>query len=168
MLALASVLLSFGQTAKPDGAGRRPPLLSPAAVLAPVEAKTEAQTSTEIFREIEDPNSGARWLLSRDLSHPGGPGVLAPGGKSPSRTQRSETGVRPAEAVAVPIIRSGDMLVLEEHSAVADARLQSIALGPAAAGSALRVRLTIGGKVVWARALAAGRVVLESETGGRP
>jgi hypothetical protein len=174
MLILANVPWSFGQTPDSEGTGRRPLLssISLAAVEAPTDAATEAQTQArsgaEIFRELDDPNGGVRWLLSRDLSHPGGPGVLAPASGSPSQTQRSKTGGRPAEAVSAPIIRTGDRLVLEEHSAVVEARLEAVALGPAAVGSALRVRLIIGGKVVRARALAADRAVLEPDKESRP
>jgi flagella basal body P-ring formation protein FlgA len=77
-------------------------------------------------------------------------------------------GIRPVEIIPVPVIGAGDRLILEEHSAVVDARLEAVALGPAAVGSALRVRLVIGGRVVRARALAAGHVALQEETEGRP
>jgi hypothetical protein len=177
MLMLAVVPCSLGQTTPPVGTGPNAPLSSTGPALAPVEAQTpvqsearsKSQASAEIFREIDDPRDGARWLLSRDLSHPGGPGVLAQtGGESPSQAQRLKTGVRPAEKIPVPVIRAGDRLILEEHSAVVEGRLEAIALAPAAVGSVVSVRLIIGGKVVRARALASGRVDLKPETEGRP
>ena len=177
MLMLAIVPLGIaasglGQTIAADGTRRNAPRLSTGSALAPVEAQTQArsesQAGAEIFREIDDPKDGARWLLSRDLSHPGGPGVLTPAGSSPSRIPRLKAGARPGATIPVPVIRAGDRLILEEHSAVVDGRLEAVALGPAAVGSTLKVRLTIGGGVVRARALAAGCAVLQTETGGRP
>jgi len=185
MLMLAIVPLGIaasglGQTIAADGTRRNAPRLSTGSALAPVEAETQAHTQTqseaqsefqagaEIFREIDDPKDGARWLLSRDLSNPGGPGVLTPAGSSPSRIPRLKAGARPGATIPVPVIRAGDRLILEEHSAVVDGRLEAVALGPAAVGSTLKVRLTIGGGVVRARALAAGCAVLQTETGGRP
>jgi len=61
------------------------------------------------------------------------------------------------------VIHTGDEVTVEEHSAVIDARLQAVALGSAAAGSELRVRLRIGGKVVDALALKPGRAVFAAE-----
>jgi hypothetical protein len=46
---------------------------------------------------------------------------------------------------------------------VAEAHLEGFALGPAVIGAALRARLVIGGKVVWAVATAPGRAVLKPE-----
>jgi hypothetical protein len=147
-------------------------LSSTGSALAPVEAQTQAQAESqagaEIFREIDDPNGGARWLLSRDLSHPGGPGVLTPTDGPSTQTQRSKSRALLAETMAVVVIHAGDRLTLEEHSAVLDGRLEAVALGPAVVGSALKVRLTIGGKMMRARALAPGRAVLEPETESRP
>jgi hypothetical protein len=169
---LGIVSRSLSQTAEPNSMDRHAPLSLTAPARAPVDAHAKApneiQTSPEIFREIDDPNGGARWLLSRNLSHPGGPGELAPTGGPSTRTQRSKSRALPAETMAAAVIHVGDRLILEEHSAVVEGRLEAVALGPAAVGSALRVRLTIGDKVVRARALAAGRAVLQTETGGRP
>ena len=56
-----------------------------------------------------------------------------------------------------PLIRSGDRLVIEENSAVVEARLEAVALGPAAVGAEFKARLAIGGRVVRAVALGPGR-----------
>ena len=65
------------------------------------------------------------------------------------------------------MIRAGDKLVVEEHSLTTDAYLEGVALGPAGPGAALRVRLSIGSRVVRAVAVAPGRATLEAaaETG---
>jgi flagella basal body P-ring formation protein FlgA len=66
-----------------------------------------------------------------------------------------------------PVIRSGDRLVVEESSAVVEARLEAVALGPAAEGAEFRVRLAIGGKVVLAVALGPGHAAFADPAGKR-
>ena len=147
-----------------------------------------AQAGGEVVREIDDPHTGARWLLSRDSIHPGGPGrmVLAAEargralnnvGNGVGNAVRSEARVgiqgdpaqyQPASAPAQPVIRSGDRVIVEENTAVVEARLEAVALNPAAIGSGLNVRLTIGGRVVRAVALAPGRAAFAAETEARP
>lgn len=73
----------------------------------------------------------------------------------------------PKLAAAKPVIHAGEAVQVEEHSAVVDANLQAVALSSAAPGGILRVRLRIGGRVLRARAVAAGRATLEP-AGGRP
>ena len=65
-----------------------------------------------------------------------------------------------------PVIHAGDVLIVEEHTAVVEARLEAVALGPAAAGAIFRARLKIGGKVVRAVAVSAGPRGLCSGGGG--
>ncbi len=113
----------------------------------------------EIVREIDDPHTGSRWLLMRDLSHPGGPGRLLLAGEFRNHLRPSQPGVEPPRTV----IRAGDRLVVEENTAVVEARLEAVALGPAVVGSPLDVRLKIGGKVVRAVALGPGRAAFETE-----
>ncbi len=122
--------------------------------------------SARLLREIDDPNSGARWLLVSDKSNPGGPGrmELALPGRDQGAFARLAQGPGVAPSRPVAIIRPGDKLVVEEHSATADAYLEGIALGPAWPGSALNVRLLIGHRVVRAVALASGRAALEAAT----
>jgi hypothetical protein len=69
---------------------------------------------------------------------------------------------------SVAIIRPGDKLVVEEHSAITDAYLEGVALGPAGPGSALNVRLSIGGRVVRATAVAPGRAAVQAAREVRP
>jgi hypothetical protein len=124
----------------------------------------------EIVREVDDPHTGDRWLLLRNDLVPGGPGrlmlVAATRNSSGSATLRMAGQSR--EAQFLPVIRTGDRLIVEEHTARVDAVLEARALNPAAPGSALNVRLLIGGNVVRAIALGPGRAALRSETGERP
>jgi hypothetical protein len=67
-----------------------------------------------------------------------------------------------------PVIHQGDLLIVEEHTAVVDASLQAVAMGQAVVGAWLNVRLKLGGKVLQVVALGAGRAALQAEPGGRP
>jgi hypothetical protein len=125
-------------------------------------------TSTPVFREIDDPQSGIRWLLLLDPGNPGGPGRLVMAGsrhETPStRNNLSETGpaaTREASSAEPPrVIHAGDRLVVEEHSPVSDVCLEAVALERAVTGKTLNVRLKAGGRVVRAVALGTGRVAL--------
>jgi hypothetical protein len=125
--------------------------------------------------EIRDPHTGQRWLLVRDETHPGGPGRLVLAGaawkSADGATRRASD--RLWEAGPLPVIRAGDRLIVEEHTAAVDAVLEARAMNAAAAGAVFAARLTIGGKVVRAVALGPGRAVLQAqalqpETGARP
>lgn len=126
--------------------------------------------SGELVREIDDPNNGDRWLLSRNDRYPGGPGRLVL-----AAVHRNKYGGAPSRAASQagaasfhPVIRAGDRLIVEEHTARVDATLEALALGSASAGSAFDVRLKMGGKVVRAVALAPGRAAFQPETEVRP
>ena len=126
---------------------------------------------TEIVREIDDPHNGARWLLMRNPDHPGGPGLLVMVPHARSANQQRLTGgplPSPVAEPLQPVIRAGERLVVEESSPVVEARLEGVSLGPAVIGSPLDVRLKIGGKVMRAVALGAGRAALQAEAGVRP
>ena len=118
----------------------------------------------QLWRVIDDPHTGARWLLVRDGIHPAGPGrlILLAGAGSQHSQDGAET-VYPSYATQFgavslrPVIRTGDRLVVEENTAVAEVRLEAVALGPAGVGSELKVRLKISDKVLRAKALGAGR-----------
>jgi hypothetical protein len=119
-----------------------------------------------LLREIDDPNSGTRWLLVRDKTNPGGPGrlELVMPGRDPGALGTLAQTPLVAQIRPIPIIRPGDKLIVEEHSATTDAYLEGVALGPAGPGSALNVRLSIGHRVVRAVALAPGRAALGAAT----
>jgi hypothetical protein len=118
----------------------------------------------EILREIDDPHNGNRWLLLRDKSHPAGPGQLVL--VSPIRRAvdtPKQTGREPD--APPPVIRAGNHIVIEEHSAIVDARLEAIAVEPAWPGAAFSARLTIGGRLVRALAVEPGRATLQEVAG---
>jgi len=173
LLAAVMALPGYGQTGGTPG----PRLLKIFAITAQGEmaqgemAQGEAAQS-EVVREIDDPHTGQRWLLVRDGQQPGGPGRLllagqasaeqAQAGQVQAETVRREPGsvsgriaAAPAEFGFLPVIRAGDRLVVEEHTPVVDALLEARALNPAAQGSALEARLSIGGRDVCADKLLA-------------
>ncbi len=117
---------------------------------------------------MDDPSTGARWLLYEDTEHPGRPGKLiavtleqAAGSQAFSRTGEAADRARVA-------VHAGDRLTVEEHTPVADSTLAAVALGQAREGEGLEVRLKIGGRVVKAVAEGAGRARLIGEAGVRP
>ena len=68
-----------------------------------LDPPASARPDGEILREIDDPSSGQRWLLMRDDSHPGGPGLLlrAGGGQpaaSPAQPALASNAAPPAQA----------------------------------------------------------------------
>jgi hypothetical protein len=163
-----AALSAGGQSVTVAGrAASSPRILSSAPGLVSVPAYSPGQ----LVRVIDDPNLGDRWLLIRDPNHPGGPGRLVLANRSRSETGRSGSAGAPEagkpgtdQVLASPVIHTGDLLVVEENTAVVEARLEAVALGPAWAGSSFDVRLKIGGKVVRAIALAQGRAAFEPET----
>jgi hypothetical protein len=124
----------------------------------------------EVVREIDDPHTGDRWLLVRNNQYPGGPGrlVLIAAHRSASGGAILRTAGPASDAQILPVIRAGDRLIVEEHTARVDAVLEARALNPAALGEAFDVRLTIGGNRVRAIAMGPGRAALQPMTGIRP
>lgn len=132
------------------------------AQVAPVGRRSmPVEPSGQVVRQIDDPSTGQRWLLMRDPSHPGGPGRLTPITKFlevfKSSAPVTVPRMQPKPVALQPVIRSGDRLIVEDSSSRIDARFDAVALGSAAAGGPLRVRLVLGGKVVRAIALGPGR-----------
>jgi hypothetical protein len=68
----------------------------------------------------------------------------------------------------VPVIHTGERVILEEHTPVVDGRLEAVALGPAVIGGEFNVRLKMGGKVLRAVALGPGRAEVKGEREARP
>jgi hypothetical protein len=134
------------------------------------------QQPGQLVREIDDPNLGDRWLLTRNEEAPGGPGRLvrvaarnsAADGESGESGGRVQISGQPTAVSALPVIRLGDRVIVEEHTAVLDARLEARALRPAAIGAVFEVRLAIGGHVVRVVARGPGRAELVPETEARP
>jgi hypothetical protein len=135
-------------------------------------SQTGVAEAREAVREIDDPHTGDRWMLMRGSSRPGGPGrlVLIEKGEREMHAQRAghDTAGSPERVESLPVIHSGDRLVVEESTPVVEARLEAVALGPAMPGSTFNARLTIGGKVVRAVALAPGRAAFAPENAVRP
>lgn len=160
LLVLAAALAAHGQTATATEAGPR--------VLASSPRLAQVEALAEVVREIDDPHTGAHWLLMRDSSHPGGPDRMVLVKSVGDPVLQNKTAVEPPRVELRPVLHAGERLIVEENTPLVEARLEAVALGPAAIGSALAVRLTIGGKVVRALALAPGRAVLQPETEARP
>lgn len=167
-LAVAAWLPASGQSAIAD---------APAANIVPIAAtnpRPAAGPSGEV-REIDDPNTGDRWKLMRDAVHPEGPGrlMLAASPEIEPVSEKTAGGKQPAisatkETPFHPVIHAGDKLIVEEHTAVVEARLEAVAQGPAAQGAVFKARLKIGGKVVRAVAVSAGHAVFAPEEAAEP
>lgn len=116
--------------------------------------------------EIDDPHTGARWFLLPDPSHPGGPGRMAlmagveRDGHLPVKGSNLFADSSPIVAPLRPVIRGGDRLIVVDRTAVVEARLEAIAVGPATLGSSFQARLRIGGRMVRVVASGPGRAVL--------
>ena len=124
----------------------------------------------QVVQEIDDAATGDRWVLVRDAMNPAGPGrmvrIASSGwiqGQAAQKDGRSRT-----SPPLCPVIHAGDAVIVEEHTAVVDARLEAVALGPAVVGAAFRARLKIGGKVVRVVARAAGRAEMMPESEAQP
>lgn len=166
LLCISSIALA-AQKAVGDGAASH-------LVSIIVSSQTEAsQSSGQVYREIVDPNNGDRWLLLRNNNRPGGPGrlVLAQptvSGPTISSLSRAPSRQATAEVAQIPVIRSGDRLIVERSTAIVEERLEAVALGPAVTGASFDVRMVIGGKVFRAVALGPGRATFDSRAGGQP
>jgi hypothetical protein len=137
-----------------------------------VPVRMPALLPGRLIRVIEDPNLRDHWLLCRNLDHPGGPGrLLLVTANRPVSGSILPEGAPGADAVAAfkdaarLAIRAGDRLVVEENSAVAEARLGAVALESAAVGSAFHARMEIGGRELRVVAVASGRATFQPEDG---
>jgi hypothetical protein len=162
LIIVSAALAAHGQA--PTGIGTRwGGYLAPAGV-----SPTQAPASGEIVRTIDDPHTGAHWLLMRDAGHPGGPGRLVIVEGTRNRTAQNQAEIEPSHTEFRPVLRAGDRLIVEENTLRVEARFEAVALGPAAPGSVLAVRLKLGGRVVRAVALGPGRALLQPGTEERP
>ncbi len=148
--------------AQAPAAGQTAPLAVETSSSAPASRKAAAGA---IVREIDDPHNGNRWLLVRDPDRPAAPGRLLLPSAQPGSPAQSALAL---PASPVPVIHTGDRLIVEQNSALVRARLEAVALSAALLGSPLKVRLVPGGAVVPAVALGPGRAAFASETGSRP
>jgi hypothetical protein len=139
----------------------------------PPACARQKMTGTNAVRVIQDPHTQMRWLLERDPARPGGPGRMVLLGRQ-EISQSNSISIADANAridaniktnISPRVIRSGDRLILEENSALVEARLEAVALGSATAGAELNVRLAIGGRILRARAIAPGLVAFAADRG---
>jgi len=163
MGAIAIVAVALAAWLRTGGAQPAPAPLSasgPPSAAAPLRAW--ARPAGELLKEIDDPCTGNRWLLLRDAADPAGPGrlVLA-GGPQTGSGSAPEPLHAPGPTL---IIRAGDALIVEEHTARVDARLQAVALSRAEFGARFTARLKIGGRVVRVVAVAPGRAIFAPES----
>jgi hypothetical protein len=163
-LALASAIFSQTASKAPGTSLRTIPSVD--------SCCAQAYALDDVIREIDDSQNSTRWLLLRDPRFPGGPGRLVQASElqidSSDDVSRKAGQQRPVRAVIRWVIRAGDRLVVEQDTPRIQAWLEGVALGPAAIGSSLNVRLAIDGKVLCTVALAAGRVALKPEMEVKP
>ena len=166
MIGLVLLAVAYTSSAQWQRPGVQPAHAAPAPT-------AQVETNADLVREIDDPHTGERWLLVRNPDHPGGPGrlILASDMNAIQLDKTSVAGWAPtprgSSSAERPVIHAGDKLIVEEHTAIADARLQGIALSSAFGGASLKVRLSIGGKVVRAVATGSGRAALLPEAEAR-
>jgi hypothetical protein len=99
--------------------------------------------------------------------------VLASAGAGSDRQTESKDFSQAASRQAnrelsIPVIHSGDRLIVEEDTRRVQMRLEAVALGQAASGASLNVRLAFRGNVVRAIALGPGRAAFAQGAGVRP
>lgn len=148
-------------------------------------AERQANPTPEVVRVLQDPGARAIWLLERNPLHPGGPGLLhrveMPDATarplqtgSPDRMPSDPLGrvlnpptVKLFMEQAMPAVRAGDQVRIEQHSTSIDAVFVATALSPARVGATFDVQLTAGGRRVRAIALASGLARLADPTKNR-
>jgi hypothetical protein len=162
-LALTLADTASAQAGSNAAASRR---VAPAVAARP---DTALDPGGALLREIDDPFTGNLWLLVRDPERPAGPGRWVLAGQRIGTQQRDETGPMPlVPATAPQVIHAGDALLVEEHTPLADTRLEAVALGSAVKGACLRARLKIGGKVVKVEAISPGHAAFGPESKVEP
>jgi hypothetical protein len=80
-----------------------------------------------------------------------------------SKSARNESSPVNSVPNLTPVIRAGDHILLEQHTAALDSTLSGIALGPARAGESFEARLTVGGKPLHAVALSSGHALIVAQ-----
>lgn len=146
--------------------------IASAQIAGPVTVPLPGNVSA--VREIDDRSLGTHWLLVRDPGLPQAPGHLLCTKSAESDERTLSQWGRPAVhslAISHPlrsVIRSGESLIIEDDTGIATARLEAVALGPAAVGSVFEARLKIGGTRLKVLALAPGRAKLLPQIGVQP
>jgi hypothetical protein len=116
-----------------------------------------ASPSCRVIRAIEDPATRQHWLLVSDPGRPAAPALLVrtPPYSSVPVERRSKSQIS-----SLPVIHSGDRLVVSEKTAVSEGRFDATALSAAALGEVLTARLKLGGSVLHVLATAPGQATL--------
>jgi hypothetical protein len=104
------------------------------------------------LRAFEDPSTHLRWVLLKDLDHPAAPRILS--------QAHGTTSIGPARA---PAIRSGDLVIITQHTPVADGWMQGTALQDAGVAEVLRVRLKSNAHILTVIADGPGRATMQAD-----
>ena len=118
-----------------------------------------AKPQYRAIRLIEDPSTHLRWMLMKDAAHPEWPARLEPFANT-FGTSGSTGGAVSLPSRKVLMIHAGDALTITRHTEVSDVRLEAVALGPAAIGELVRVRLKTSGRILSVIADGAGRATM--------
>lgn len=150
-LALAAQALAAQQLMRPANASSGP----------------RSTPGSSIVRELEDAQTGDRWLLVRDPNRPAGPGrwILISGPGLAGRTPEQLADLKPLAELPRPeplVLRAGDHVRVEKKTARMDACYEGVALEPAVKNALVPVRLKMGA-LVRGRVLAPGLVALTEE-----
>lgn len=112
-----------------------------------------------VIRSFEDASTHQSWTVVRDKKQPAaparlwGPTILRGAGCASAEESREAL----LQTASRLIIHAGDSLIVDEHTAIVDARLEATALNAAAGGERLKIRLKIGNRIVEAVAIEPGR-----------
>jgi hypothetical protein len=125
------------------------------------EANSDERQPLEVVRSLRDPHTGQCWQLTRQSLPSGGPGrMIQVSDEECAVISLKTNGMprgKPEPKMQTPAIRAGDRLIVEETSAVVEARFAAVALSPAVLGATFNARMQIGGRVVRVIALGSGR-----------
>jgi Chaperone for flagella basal body P-ring formation len=114
----------------------------------------QAAHGDDVVHVLDDGATGDRWMLERNVGHPGGPGRLTQVAGDGARSDRDP---KPANQL---VIHAGETVSVQEVTKVVSVRLIGVAQASAARGKAVNVRLVVNGRFVRAIAEAPGRVRL--------
>jgi hypothetical protein len=132
---------------------------------APGPAHSLDRSHFKVIRIIRDFGTNDCWALERELNRPAVPASLRPVSCDSllSIPQFDRLSAVPGRS-SIPAIHVGDKLLLTEHTSVADAQLEAIALSAGDVGDAISVRLKIGGSRLRAIATGKGRANIAGQT----
>ncbi|HEY2466641.1 MAG TPA: flagella basal body P-ring formation protein FlgA [Terracidiphilus sp.] len=128
-----------------------------------MQNQSDAVTQYRAVRLIEDPSTHLCWMLLKDANHPARPARLQRVTRNAGSAPDS-IGVRPSPQT--PVIRAGDLLTVSKHAAVSEVQVEAMALGSAAVGDVLRVRLRSSGRVLSVIADGPGRATIFTDRNG--